>query len=1486
MKKQLALILFFITSLCVNGFAQAPKSFPEDDAGFVNTLSTYISSNNRPEAKEIGTWLKTNLAVKTTPEDLAVIKGVSGVMLQKKVPLWPAFYNYTNYLKTIANKTDLSASIVTQNHKILLQLLQSNSPEAVRQFNSYVDYLTTHYETKAIYSDKVKSWFASEEYKIEIENQFPVYVFDKITLTGNTSTDTLEILETNGKFYPFTNQWVSKSGKITWKRAGFNPDEVFATFKKYEMDLSKPEINLDTATITFKPYVQNTIQGKFADKLFTSKAVAAAFPQFTSFERVPLKVANEISLESGIGLDGNKLFATSTGRAEPAKLTIYNSKKVKIIEAEAKRYLINNFRQIDGEGAKVQFYFIDSTTIFHPSITLSYNIEKKNLKITRENKNDAKIPFVAPYFKMNLYVDQFDWSTDSSYIDMNSTAVNAKLPTVFESFEYYIEGADSKYQQLLNIDPIGSLASYCESMGYSRLSIDEIARVWNSSGYKAIEQLIFKMMEDGYMYYDRETGMVDVYNKLFLHAQIRKDPENVNYDNIRLSSITQGKVGRLLVDQKKLQIFGTEKTRITSSVNITMNPSSDTVYISENRGIVFKGRLSAGKFNFYSDSIQFNYDEYIFDLKEIDSMLIMVPSGQADSKGNQYFTEINTPIEKISGKIYISDPKQRNKSTKYTVFPYFDCSDTSIVAFDKTSYGEKYSPQKFNFKIYPFKVEKMNTIETDSLKFKGLLVSDGIFNNIETEISITPERTLGLDIHTGEKGLPIYADKGSFFGGLTLNNEGLNANGKIEKGNMTLYGEKILLLPDSAGAALSKWEAVENAKMDYPVLTGPESKMSWITSVDSMSIQPVNKGEVLAYNQLASLTGDFTVRKNILSSSGSIKIDETVLNSDSIILAPQSTTVYKTPLAITKNADKVFTAGVAEVNVDFKAQTAKITIPEDSIAKFNYNYLNTNYNDYVWDIKNSTITVNGNNPQKSRYYEFVENKLKGIKLSADNTVFDEATRELNLSGVSQMLVADSKVIPFEEKLKITNGGLIDILENATVYFNTDSSFHKITSAQVEILNKDLMKGAGVLPVKTGNTTKDVKVESFKTIEETSGTGKKAKQTYYTVAEGVIEDTDEFKLSANLKYKGKLLFNSLDRAIQLEGYAQSQFKSIPESEWFKISQSLDLNKSSLKIDSLKNELGQDIYTGLMLDLNEFSIYPRVIQSKETSTDKPIYTATGFLKSNPNDPVILFGQEDALSKPGPFKSLMKFNDSTGSVDVTGNFPLVDLKPNTFSLWGSASYQKGTPLAIKGSLSMNLQYMSDIQNLIIRFLSDFNTSAISVSLARNKQHSYAVTRNLTDAQTISLVTQDMEESGILNLPPNYPYNTIFSDVTFTYDSEESSFKSIAPLNMLVFAGRPFAQKITGYMEAGPRGTSDFFNLYLTTASNDWLFIRYMNGEMAIISSDPQLNNSIAGMKEEKRSIKSGKEVVYKITLTNPALKDNFVSRMEDYKDRIVKP
>jgi hypothetical protein len=102
------------------------------------------------------------------------------------------------------------------------------------------------------------------------------------------------------------------------------------------------------------------------------------------------------------------------------------------------------------------------------------------------------------------------------------------------------------------------------------------------------------------------------------------------------------------------------------------------------------------------------------------------------------------------------------------------------------------------------------------------------------------------------------------------------------------------------------------------------------------------------------------------------------------------------------------------------------------------------------------------------------------------------------------------------------------------------------------------------------------------------------------------------------------------------------------------------------------------------------------------------------------------------------------------------------------------------------------------------------------------------------------------------------------------------------MVFGYKPMLVKVDCYLEVGPRPGNDFVNMYLQLPNGEWLFLRYVGKDLGIISSDTRINDYIAGLKIDRKMLKQGKEKIYEYMPATVSLKDNFISRMMDYKDR----
>ena len=87
-------------------------------------------------------------------------------------------------------------------------------------------------------------------FRFEYNETTPLSVkFTKMQLSCVAlNNDSITIYDTEGTLNFITNEWSGKQGRITWEAAGYPSNEVYATFGEYKVDMSQPELNIDSVT--------------------------------------------------------------------------------------------------------------------------------------------------------------------------------------------------------------------------------------------------------------------------------------------------------------------------------------------------------------------------------------------------------------------------------------------------------------------------------------------------------------------------------------------------------------------------------------------------------------------------------------------------------------------------------------------------------------------------------------------------------------------------------------------------------------------------------------------------------------------------------------------------------------------------------------------------------------------------------------------------------------------------------------------------------------------------------------------------------------------------------------------------------------------------------------------------------------------------------------------------------------------------------------
>jgi hypothetical protein len=1485
--------------LISSAFAQTtiPKEFPADDQGFVKAYGDYITSTNRTDAKEQAKLLTSILLASTnTYNNISTVKNIANLLLSRKTPLYPTYSNYANFL-LISNKAIVSQDFVNKNFTILEDLLKSSRKDALKDFNNYIEYLGAIYlKPNSIYADKNRTWNAYGDFKVKTDSTRPYFEYNKVTLIGITEEDTITIKDISGYYFPLLDMFEGTGGQMDWRRHNLDSNKVYAKLDSIKFFTSKSELIMPNATLTYLPYFEKTFKGNMKDYLSMSKATKPNFPQFITQDITELNnLSKELKLKGRVYLEGSNIFVAGNDTID-ASLKILDKTDVPIVIASAPRFMIRDFSEVLSERTFLELK-IASDLITHPGLTFNYSTKTRTLKANRDNKAYSRMPFYSTYYKVSMLPDQLLWNIDSSYVEINPISVHLLKPSYFESFSFYKPGIETKYSIGLDFDPLQALASYYFNNQSLEVDVNTVAGMMGR-GYsvKQIESILYSLQADGYINYNSLTGKVQIYDKAILHVNAAKKKQD--YDVIKFASENKEQVGKIMLNNREMEIYGVKNIEFSNSKNVEVFPTSDTIRLGENRSITLKGRLQAGKVNFYSQKLEFKYDNFIFKMDKIDSMLIMVPIGTGipGPDGSISLQEISTPLQDISGTLYIDDPDNKSGLKNNKKFPYFDCSDSAFIYYDRGSNIDKYNKDSFYFVVYPFRFDSMNTFDTKALRFDGKLISANIFEDFETQVGIQEDLSLGFTIQAPEKGFALYGKKNKIFDEIHLDNNGLIAHGKIKRPPFEALITKSELYPKLYRSEAEYIDFIEDKVGNTPQGKTAKAKLFWDIQKDSMALI-AEENKYNFYNDRIEIKGNINYIKDSLKGLGEATMDKAIFTSNDFKLkantfeSPKSDISIKTP----DSKSIAFSINNASFKIDFKNNTGNFSNNEKEVySKLPFYHYITNANDYDWNIDSNTITFTNKSTTNKKFFFISNDPAKdSLGFSSTLSIYDLNDNTLTAKGVEDVLIADSKLIPKGNVLNLDNTGEISTFDEAKMVFSTLNNYHYLENVHLLITSKNDFKGFGDLIYKVGNVNQKIKVEEiipdFDEVKDEKY--KKSNATirqYFVKARGVIVEEEKYKLDDRILYRGDVHFNSKSPELLLNGFAKLELPK-DSTEWFAIEQKVSTKKAAIDLDSLFNENKQQLQAGIYIDKAAYLHYPSVLNVLHGDNDLAVFKPKGILQNGPEKDVISYGDITTINGTYPYGDIMKYNVITGNIEATGKLELAyNLKEYcTLFNFGNIKYKSVDSLMQFTSL-FSLDFFMDegSKDILSKSFVENNATAVTAPFAKNTLFQKGFYNLIKDkVQGADAIVKDMSGQGIFSLPPAFPFNLVLSDVKWIWDSEEGTFKAIDKVGVMVLGNKAIGLKAQAYLEVAPRlDGKDFVNVYLVAANGVWYYFRYIDGVMSVQSSDEAFMNQFRSIDIDKKQIKKGKStIVYEIMEPSANLKDNFVNRIEEFKDRI---
>ena len=1510
------LLLFILVTTTSTIFAQAPKVFSEEPTEFIKELKLFFeSSNNKKYIKAFDDFETLFLSgVFDENAQNQMIKNANR-MRSQRMSVNPYFMLWTGTIQSIMGKEN-GAELFPQWQQVYTDMLAADYK--IRDYKLFLDFSQNFYTSKAIRQGPRggTSWFAiSDDFELQFKEE-PIISFPSTELLATRGQDSLYILETSGQFLPLSNHWNGKGGKATWERLGLGTD-IYALLGDYTVAMTTSLYKVENAELHYPLYFgERLIKGNFSDKLVPTKGtVEGSYPRFESEEKkLEIKNLGEgIGYKGGFALQGTTIYGKGD-KDNMAELTLANERNKRLFHGYGEQFVFRKEDRVNGRDVEATV-FLGKDSLYHPSIDIRYDLNKKTLQLNKAQSGQNHTPFYDSFHDFYLTADNVELYMEADSVVIGKPVVNVvqKNPVVLESPFYFDKNEYEGIQSINTSNPLAIMRATANKEGTNFIDSDLLASRINSKFSTAnIERLLYELVRRGFVNYYPEEGIVEVRPKVFHYVEANDGA--ADFDRLKLISDTKGNNASMRVTDLDLLVEGVDKVEFSQAQKVGVKPYGGQIVLKKDRNFDFHGRLFAGYGLFSGQDFHFDYNKFQVQSDSIHTIDFFIPTGAYDKDKNEIAEGINSKIEKVSGVILIDAPGNKSGKEDIFMFPSFQSKGNSYVFYEKDSiFNRAYPQDSFYFEIQPFSFNHLDTIVEEDLQFKGKLVSMDIFPDIKQTLELRGDRSLGFVHSTKGEGLPIYQGKGQYKGDIDLSNNGLLGEGNLKYLGASLDSEDFQFKPKQLTGSAQQFALNENraAGAETPKTYGEEITIDWKPYLDSMYVKTKEKPFELFNEKYHTLEGTAILTPGGLKGDGVFDWDKASMKSGLISFGAFSATADTTSLNIKSLDDEDASLSTANVkaDVDFDNQIGIFESNDKSISTtLPVNQYTTSLSKFEWDMDQETINFISDK-DKMGIFTSIHLDQDSLMFEGESALFDIKNKELHINGVPVIRSADALIYPDSNYVLVKRGAKMDSLINAKIVADTSNRHHVINRAVVQIKGKKEYTARGFYEYNI--TGKDQEIEFQNIVGTRVGKGKRSEKATETRAEGIVKEEDEFYIDKKTKFQGTIRLSAKKKELDFDGFAMLDADKLPYKTWFTVKSEGDRKDLTIRYKKPKAMDGTPLFTGLYLSKETARIYPRVMMPLNFRKDRALLPAVGVFKYDESKDAFLFGDSTKIvhgletgnlityyNRDGRVKAEGKFNIGSGlkyiSVTAAGfadskfappppeqeeedtNMIILDdddadaPPPEPLEYPTTAELMTGIELIIPDQLMkvmVNDFKASTFDSRIITYLTDLDFY--------RKTAKEIFPDNNDMAKAISGMT-----SGYFDIPSKYnPYTFFFSRLKLKWDPDYQSFVTTNTQNGLAtINGETINKKVESYIEFKmPSNNDDRLYIYIKSPSELYYFFGYKQGILNVVSNNPDFMKVLNGLKSKDLVTKMKDGFTYEIQAVEPGTANRFLRRIK---------
>ncbi|MCF8231102.1 MAG: hypothetical protein K9J27_02855 [Bacteroidales bacterium] len=1489
MQKFLLYLIFFVFLTHLEVYAQEDTDFERDSVSFQEYAVSLVDDLPRKHKEKrdhfeehfTENWFSGQYTL--TQRD--TIYSFTETLLDEGFRIYPDLYKYllmTHYLA--GNKSLFDDWHESIKRMILKNEMKEAARFITRSYNFFYD--------KWLYSQSSVNWKVKADTFTFVPGIKPALKFKNCNLVGFSDSDTSRILRTSGIFYPLSYRWEGRQGTVYWRRAGYDTSRIRTELTQYSVDLTSSSYEADSARLYDKKLLEDSVQGKFKEGYvykFTGHNIR--YPQFYSSRFFVIEnILENITLKGSLRYMGDRLIVgTNPEKSDDAEALLKKDDR-KYLKVYSPKLLLQDKRFV-AYNASVSLYIGENDSIFHPAVKFEYYKDTRKLKMFPKKPQGSIMPYSNSFHKLDMYCRELSWHMRDSVLNFREIGgMDRKGRAIFESYDYYSESSFYNMQLMDRTNPLGILHKMVKEKDKKRFTNEEMIRFTDRAAHQ-IDLLLLRLARNGFVIYDREAKSFKVKSKVRNYVMAKNKLRD--YDVMRFLSSVEGESNaELNLNNYNLDIKGIPRIQLSDSQRVVIFPKDNSIKMKKNRDFQFSGRIVAGNTEIFGDSCAFSYEKFSVRLPTIDSLRFYIPGTYFREVPQNSLLPVRTVIEDLAGNLRIDKPDNKSGLKPSPRFPILNSKENSFAYYDKYSrFRDVYDRESFKYQLEPFTIDSLDDYYPTGLKFKGHLKSD-IFPDIHQPLTIQPDLSLGFETSTPADGFLTYKGKGKYFNDLSLSNQGLIGQGKLNYLSSTSNAHRVIFFPDSARGTLSKFhlEARKTSK-NYPGVDVDTAQMRWLQRADSMIISEPRVPFAIYKDQM-HLDGVLALTPEALKGRGEVTFKQATIISDEFNFLYDEMYTDAGDVAFRNNEEEGKNAVMFEdyyAQIKINQQKASFDKnPDGSILQFPRNQYISYLDQVEWEIPQKTLHMNISGMEELSYLDtlsvrgIVDEELSGARFVSTNprqdslsfialrASYDLSTNILEADKVKYINVADAAIFPKKERLAIAEDGKIEELKDAKILSNLEHKAHYFHSASVNIRSKNYYEGEGAYQYEKDKD--DEKLIYFDSLwvenKVTRGMTK-------------VERQSNFTLDPYFDYFGEVHLKGEDSLLRFDGYYHL-IKSLclkQEETWVKFNHRINPNDVKLSVSyPLYDQEQEEVYASYMFSPRKRKIYPLFLESDTITLDYPFWKADGYITFHEENSQYRIASKEKLNNPDTSGAYFYMNtaectyESNSRFDMGGLFGRMNVTPA-----GKVEYKSvDRSLSMKAIMGVDFPFDEKVIEMMSDSLKSYDLNQIEM---KEQWFREIIITYLGKRKAEDIMVEQNLYGEPRKLPKEMEQTMFFTDLKFTWNDDLQSLVAAGKIGLGNMGENVISRYMNGVVEIQPTRQGGTVNIYLEPQQDAWYFFTYTDNYLDVLSSDENFNNRLREMKDKnrRRSAEDGKPP-FEFTLGGLNLKEFFLQRISE--------